>query len=77
MKKEGLTDTNVPPKIAGEIGEKIAEHNHLLHEPILKTLIFLSLPIIFAMILQMIYSLTDTFWVGRLGANAVASVSLS
>lgn len=77
MKKEVLTDSNVPPKIAGEIGEKIAEHNHLLHSPILKTLTFLSLPIIFAMLLQMIYSLTDTFWVGRLGANAVASVSLS
>jgi len=77
MKKEALTDKNVPPKIAGEIGEKIAEQNHLLHGPILRTLTFLSLPIIFAMLLQMIYSLTDTFWVGRLGANAVASISLS
>ena len=77
MKKEVLTDSNVPPKIAGVIGERIAERNHLLHGPIVKVLTFLSLPIIFAMLLQMIYSLTDTFWVGRLGANAVASVSLS
>ncbi len=77
MKKKKLTDSHVPPKIAGPIGEKIAEKNSLLHGPILKVLMFLSLPIIFAMLLQMIYSLTDMFWVGRLGANAVASISLS
>ncbi|MEI6058501.1 MAG: MATE family efflux transporter [archaeon] len=44
---------------------------------ILKTLIFLSLPIILANVLQTLYNVTDTFWVGRLGANAVAAVSLS
>jgi putative MATE family efflux protein len=77
MKKETYSDKHVEPNIAGAIGEEIAEHNHLLHGPIVKTLTFLSFPIMFAMLLQMIYSLTDTFWVGRLGANAVASVSLS
>src|SRR5690606_18153830 len=35
------------------------------------------LPIIFANILQTGYQLIDTFWLGRLGANAVAAVSLS
>src|SRR5690606_21664537 len=34
-------------------------------------------PIIFANILQSAYQLIDTFWLGRLGANAVAAVSLS
>ncbi len=51
--------------------------NLILDGPIVKTLVSLAMPIIFAMVLQMIYNLTDTFWVGRLGANAVASVSLS
>jgi len=37
----------------------------------------LSVPIIFANILQTAYQLTDTFWVGRLGAIAVAAVSIS
>lgn len=37
----------------------------------------LSLPIVFANILQTAYQLTDTFWVGRLGEEAVAAVSLS
>ena len=57
MKKKVYSDSHVEPKIAGAIGEEVAEHNHLIHGPILKTLSFLSLPIIFAMLLQMIYNL--------------------
>ena len=53
------------------------ETNHLTEGPILKSLIKLSIPIIFANILQTAYQITDTFWVGRLGAVAVASVSIS
>ena len=45
--------------------------------PILKTLIALAIPIIFANLLQTAYQLTDTFWVGKLGADAVAAVSVS
>ncbi|MCK4730290.1 MAG: MATE family efflux transporter [Candidatus Aenigmarchaeota archaeon] len=44
---------------------------------ILKSLITLSVPIIFASILQSAYQLTDTFWVGRLGTDAIAAVSIS
>jgi len=45
--------------------------------PILKALISLAIPIILANILQSAYQLIDTFWLGRLGAYAVAAVSLS
>jgi len=51
--------------------------NHLTEGPILKSLIRLSIPIIFANILQTAYQITDTFWVGRLGTIAVAAVSIS
>lgn len=44
---------------------------------ILKSLTSLAFPIIMANILQTMYQLIDTFWLGRLGANAVAAVSLS
>jgi len=43
---------------------------------LLKQLIKLAIPIVIANILHTAYQITDTFWVGRLGANAVASVSL-
>ena len=45
--------------------------------PILRGLVSLALPIILANILQSAYQLIDTFWLGRLGAFAVAAVSLS
>lgn len=49
----------------------------LLEGSIVKSLIKISTPIIFANMLQTVYQLTDTFWVGRLGVNSVAAVSLS
>lgn len=44
---------------------------------ILNSLVRLAVPIIFANILQTAYQLIDTFWLGRLGGDAVAAVSLS
>src|SRR5690625_6752966 len=44
---------------------------------ILKSLLSVSFPIILANILQTMYQLIDRFWLGRLGANAVAAVSIS
>jgi putative MATE family efflux protein len=51
--------------------------NKLTEGSILKSLFALSIPIIFANILQTAYQLIDTFWVGRLGTTAVAAVSIS
>lgn len=45
--------------------------------PIGKALISVSIPIILANLLQSAYQMIDTFWVGRLGAEAVAAVSLT
>jgi putative MATE family efflux protein len=44
---------------------------------IIRSLVTLALPIVFANVLQTAYQLTDTFWVGRLGGEAVAAVSVS
>jgi len=49
----------------------------ILQGPVYKTLLVMTMPIMFANILQTLYQLIDTFWVGRLGAGAVAAVSLS
>jgi putative MATE family efflux protein len=48
-----------------------------LEGPIPRALVTLAVPIILANILQTGYQLTDSFWVGRLGAAAVAAVSVS
>ena len=44
---------------------------------IFNSLFSLAVPIILANVLQSAYQLIDTFWLGRLGANAVAAVSVS
>ena len=49
----------------------------LLEGSIIKSLFTLTVPIVFANILQAAYQFTDAFWVGRLGGAAVASVSVS
>ncbi|MGD8600844.1 MAG: MATE family efflux transporter, partial [Gemmatimonadota bacterium] len=45
--------------------------------PILGVLVKLAVPIVATNVFQSLYQLIDTFWVGRLGADAVAAVSLS
>ncbi len=44
---------------------------------IAKALVRLAVPIVFSSILQTMYQIIDTFWVGRLSADAVAAVSLT
>lgn len=49
----------------------------LTEGPIFRNLIRLSLPIIFGMLMFTLYLLIDLFFVGRLGPDAVAAVSIS
>lgn len=44
---------------------------------IMKALVRLSIPIVLSSVLQTMYQIIDTFWVGRLSADAVAAVSLT
>ncbi|HEX4328887.1 MAG TPA: MATE family efflux transporter [Burkholderiales bacterium] len=48
-----------------------------LSGPIPRAMLTLAIPIILGNLLQTGYQLTDAFWVGRLGAAAVAAVSVS
>jgi putative MATE family efflux protein len=49
----------------------------LLEGPIVTSLFLLAFPIMGANLLQVAYQLIDAFWVGRLGAAAVAAVSVA
>lgn len=56
----------------------MAAPQHLfLHGSISKALLKLGIPIILINIFQSAYQLTDAFWLGRLGAEQVAAVSVS
>src|ERR1700681_1078729 len=54
-----------------------ARRKLFLEGPIARALVTLAVPIILSNILQTGYQVTDAFWVGRLGASAVAAVSVS
>lgn len=49
----------------------------ILSGPILPTVIRLAAPIIGANLLETVYEWTDTFWLGRVGPEAVGAVALS
>jgi putative MATE family efflux protein len=51
--------------------------DRMLKGSVIKSIFAISVPVIFANVLQTVYQLIDTYWVGRLGANSVAAVSLS
>ncbi len=52
----------------------MAKRVNLLTEPIHAALVKLALPLMGMSMIQMTYNLTDTFWIGKLGAGPVASV---
>src|SRR6056297_1832106 len=48
----------------------------ILNNSIPKTLFKLSWPIMVGNTMQVLYNLADTFWVGKLGADSVAAISV-
>lgn len=55
----------------------VKNEGSLLEGPILQSLLKLTLPIILLQLMQAAYQLIDAFWVGRLGGDAVAAVSVT
>ena len=51
--------------------------NDLTRGPILAGLVKMALPIMGTSFIQMAYNLTDMFWIGFLGSNAVAAVGIA
>jgi putative MATE family efflux protein len=69
-KSEAEKSGVIPPK-------KVTEGVDVLLGDPKKAVLKLSIPIIVAMSVQTIYSLTDTFWVAGLGADALAAVGFA
>lgn len=56
---------------------KSNKHEYITKGPILSSLVKLALPLMIGQLIQTFYNLVDTLWVGRLGSNAVAAISIS
>jgi len=53
------------------------KNNNFVGEPIIKSIFVLGIPIILNNLLQTAYNLADTFWLGRVSAEALSAASLS
>ncbi|MFW5992294.1 MAG: MATE family efflux transporter, partial [Halanaerobiaceae bacterium] len=53
------------------------ELSFITEGPILMSLVKLAWPIMLSQLMQTLYNLVDTLWVGRVGASAVAAISIS
>lgn len=52
---------------------RMPTHEEILHGPIVKTMFRLAWPVMVSSLLNMVYNMTDTFWVGHLPANENAA----
>jgi len=59
------------------VKQRTASRNDLTEGPILKTLVKLAVPVTISMIMFTIYLLVDLYFVGLLGPDAVAALSIS
>ncbi len=70
---EPMADANSPQQT---LGQRV-RRPRLVDRPVLPTLVRLAWPIVVGHMLHLTYQLVDTFWVGRLGAEPLAAVSVS
>ena len=67
-----------PPPIWSSIREALrGSHQDFTSGSINRAILLLAIPMILEMVLESLFAVVDVFWVGRLGADAVATVGLT
>ena len=68
----------VPPGLWNSIREAIrGSHQDFTTGSLNRAILLLAIPMVLEMVLESLFAVVDVFWVGRLGANAVATVGLT
>jgi putative MATE family efflux protein len=80
---EAVTAINTPPpsperSIWSSLWEAIrGSHQDYTTGNLNRAILLLAVPMVLEMVLESLFAVVDVFWVGRLGANAVATVGLT
>ena len=79
MDSQELVLTASPPSTFwGSIREAIrGSHQDFTTGNLNRAIVLLAIPMVLEMVLESLFAVVDVFWVGHLGANAVATVGLT
>src|SRR5712672_1284435 len=75
------TQTTIPmaePSFWTSVREALrGSHRDFTTGSLNRAILLLAIPMVLEMVLESLFAVVDVFWVGRLGANAVATVGLT
>src|SRR5213076_2917093 len=78
MSVEQVVVPVAPPPIWSSIREALrGSHQDFTSGSLNRAILLLAIPMILEMVLESLFAVVDVFWVGRLGADAVATVGLT
>src|ERR1700746_444931 len=67
-----------PPSFCASVREALrGSHQDFTTGNLNRAILLLAIPMVLEMVLESLFAVTDVFWVGRLGANAVATVGIT
>ena len=78
MNSQELTLVSPPSTLWGSIREALrGSHQDFTQGRLNRAIVLLAIPMVLEMVLESLFAVVDVFWVGRLGADAVATVGLT
>jgi putative MATE family efflux protein len=78
MELEQATLAPAPPTLWSSIREAVrGSHQDFTTGSLNRAILLLAIPMVLELVLESLFAVVDVFWVGRLGADAVATVGLT
>jgi putative MATE family efflux protein len=78
MSSEQIASVSSPPSLWSSVREALrGSHQDFTAGSLNRAILLLAIPMVLEMVLESLFAVVDVFWVGRLGADAVATVGLT